>query len=145
MRISDPIQLCTGMELFYVDGFGQSRHECRITKVGVVDVAISSDHKPEGPKVWIRVEPLFIYGDITSLNLVNGEWEESDSFKTWIGKTVVNSMQDMGIIQNTYNKHQAFTTLDDAKLYGKGKLLGYFDVAPSVGFVGDYERAMKVI
>ncbi len=145
MRITDPNQLCAGMEIFYTSGFTQSTYDCHLTKVEVIDVSIPSDNKPQGSKTWIRVKLLALYDDITSLRLVAGEWEENDSCKHWIGNESVNSMQDMGIIQQTYNKHQAFTTLEDAKLYGKGKLLGFFDIAPIVGFIGDYERAMKVI
>jgi len=146
MRISDPSQLAPGMEIFCTDGFTAGAYDCVLTKVEVVEVSVSSGTKPAGPKTWIRVKSLALHDDITSLRLIAAVWEECDSCKDFLGKEHLNSMQDMGIIQNHYNKHQVFTTLEDAKLYGEGKLeLSDFDTAPDVSIVGDYERAMKVI
>ena len=147
MRITNPNQITAGMEIFCIDGFSGSTYECHITKVEVVDVPLPPQSDSTAPKVWVMVKLLAIQGQyITSLNLSAGVWFESDSCRKWIGDDHQNSVQDMGIIANTYNKHQVFTNVVEAKLYGEGKLnLSDIAEAPAVGAVGDYDRAMKVI
>ena len=147
MRITDPSQLCAGMEIFCADGFTGSKYDCHITKVEVIDVSLPPPSDSTAPKVWMMVKLLAIHGQyITSLNLTAGVWIENDSCKKWIGDDHLNSMQDMGIIANAYNKHQVFTSLTEAKLYGEGNLnLSDVTEAPDVGAVSDYDRAMKVI
>lgn len=146
MRITDPSQLCAGMEIFCTDGFTGSKYDCHITKGEVIDVPLSPPSDSTAPKVWVMIRLLALHDDITSLNLSAGIWVESDSCKKWIGDDHLNSMQDMGIIANAYNKHQVFTNLTEAKLYGEGKLnLSDVAEAPDVNAVSDYDRAMKVI
>ena len=155
MRITDPSQLQQDMEIFYVCDFSNNtRHKCIIKKYKVVHCSVPPNSDPNGDPRWIDIELMTIRDDVSSIYLAPltgipiGVWEDSDSLLYYVGRVRQHSMQDMGIIPNHYNKHQAFTTLDDAKLYGQGKLLDLFDVAPDLSVtnvVSDYDRAMGVI
>jgi len=147
MRISDPLQLCAGMKLFCVNGFsGSTTYECNISREEVVDIPLPPHRDATAPKVWILLRKLAFHDDITSLRLQSGGWHESNSCANWIHREDLSSMQDMGIIQQSYNNHQVFTDLTEAKLYGEGKLdLSDIDEAPVLGVYGDYDRAMTVI
>jgi len=148
MRITDPTAMVEGMEIFPVNGFtNSSTHDCSIQRLEVIKVSITP-YTGKGPPDWLEYKRLAFVSrnlDVTRLDLKNGVWEE-DTNIFYVDRIDISSMQDMGIIAQNYNKHQVFTSLAEAMLYGEGKVeLEDIAEAPAIGLVGDYDRAMKVI
>ncbi len=141
MRITDPLQLSAGMEIYTVCSFGGCghNHHCALDKFEILTVPVNSKN---AGKTFIKLLGL------DSLRLaIGGKWEQGSLYKA--GKTIESSMKDMGIIQNTYNEHQTFDSLIEAGNYAQS----YFNL-PTTGTtpdtqrssdVCDYDRAMKVV
>ena len=117
--------LVTNMVIYYttvyIKGDGGT-----IGKYRVRDFPITS---PAGMENFITLEPLNF-------------WEAYMPPKQWVERTsrrTTFSMQDMGIIPNTYNDHATWTTLTEAKKH--------FEVCLGVTMIDTtaYDRAMQVL
>ena len=151
MRFTDPHQLVVGTEVFLTHAF-RDRSNGWIEHHEVTAVQVPT----KLPNCWFNeFKRLDLWPGCTSItfDLVRGTFEERNKFGH--GHIREQSLQDMGVIQNTYNDHQSFSTLIEAADY----LLDFFGArltftAPQwyvthasnqAQSVCDYDRAMSVV
>ena len=147
MRISDPSQLVVGDIIYII----RNRTSLTAHEVLAHSIYPSPGNAALGKK-WMDLKQCLIHDSITALTATHlkmrsdGMWDyKYDEF--YEDRIESLSMQDAGIIPNTYNDHQTFTSLAEAKLYGEGKLdITEIEEAPTaVVDPCDYDRAMKLV
>ena len=135
VRITDPNQLNVGMIIYNVHAFTEPNKVLMtsIYKFKVVGFPITTT---------VASLPDFIkltsYQEYIKVNFNDNTWDVRKSVFKGIHEEE-KSMQNMGIIPNTYNKHQTFDNLRDAKQY-ICSVLGL-----NITSTGAYDRAMKVL
>lgn len=133
MRITDPKQLSDGMIIWVTCAFVNKESITRVTKFEVVKARIDP---PDGQKHWCRIRHL---GETYKFNHDTNDFEVDTDAGVLDGHADDRSMRDMGIVYNTYNKHQTFDDVDDAKNY----VFDLFGVRRSqAALYADFDRAM---
>jgi len=124
MQITDPSQLSVGMKIYLAHGFTEPdrRNGCTIH---CYEVIAFSTGKKTGAWAKFQDMPVSPNADYLKLDNDNGEWTAQNFYRLMI-HTRESSLQDMGIITNTYNAHQTFDNCMDAHQY-IAKLLGFVD------------------
>ena len=134
--ITSPGQLKVGMMIFQVHAFSEAdkRNMCSITKSKVIKFPVTAP--ASGNSNFIR---LFDANSYLKIDFDNNLWVTKDHIS--VGREHEDSMQDMGIIPNKYNRHNAFDNLSEAKRYMCATLsLKITDAATN-----NYNRAMAVL
>ena len=139
MRITDPSQLHPGKIIYRVHAYTEQRKIkwCSIERYEVIRVPITST--PGNMSNFIELRPAQFY---IKVNFDNYTWDyNSFGFSTF----QEHSMQDMGVIANTYNSHQTFDNEEDAKKY-ICQIINLNIVEPEKKRNrNSYDRAMKVL
>lgn len=136
--ITDPDLLTVGDTVFYAQAFSEPNmlQNCVIYTYTVIEFPITSH--PSSMTNFIKLEEADSWVIVTPAK----EWVSRKS--AHINKYEELSMQDMGLIPNNYNKHNTFTSMDDAKKY-MCSVTSLTITEPKGLRNNNYDRAMKVL
>ena len=148
MQITDPSQLTVGLEIFCVHAFTD---DTKIRNTTIHKFTLLSYTTTAKKFACMEVEDTKIAGggSCLTLNYNTETWKpQAHAFTQSIREI---SMQDMGVVSNTYNSHATFDNLWEAQqyidtLYG----IAATSADPADGLksnsIGtDYDRAMRVV
>jgi hypothetical protein len=123
MQITDPSQLSVGMKIYLVHAFTDDRKKNNCTLCCHEVVAFSTGKKT-GAFAKFKDVPVSSTADRLKLDYDNGVWETQSFYNSLHVRE--SSLQDMGIVANTYNDHQTYDDAMEAHQY-LAKLLGFVD------------------
>lgn len=127
--------LKVGMTIYFVHAFSDPDKIkwCAIDELTTIHFPIKKSNLSD----FIRVS----HSKHIGVDLVTNTWTQSPSSAA---RNQDQSMEDMGIIPNKYNKHQTFSTLSEAKQH-ICNIIG-INIADSGGSpTSNYDRAMKIL
>lgn len=123
MQITDPSQLSVGMKIYLVHAFTDERKNNNCT-IHCHELMAFSTGKKTGAFAKFKDVPVSPKADYLKLDYDNSVWTAQSFYN---GSHVrESSLQDMGIVANTYNDHQTFDDCMDAHQY-LAVLLGFVD------------------